>query len=279
VNVFGAVRALSRLGHFAGLTGAALVNALADEGKFSAAVRSFQAFHGLEQTGAVDGPTADRLALPRCGHPDFMADSSAECAWPMKAVTYAQAFAFSGFDTATVAAAYDQAWASWAAVCGVEPAAAVPGGPVNVLGRTGRGAADGFDASNTILALSELPCGVPATAQIHQVFNAAESWTKEMLLAVMAHEIGHALGLPHLPGSNLMNPYYTPGLAVPQPADVAEAVARYGPPAAQPATPPTPPGPGPAVPPAPGGGAVRVRISVPAAGDYDLTITAAPAAD
>jgi len=55
-------------------------------------------------------------------------------------------------------------------------------------------------------------------------------WTTSSLLAVVTHELGHALGLEHTPVPNsIMDPIYNPSITTPQSDDIAGIRAIYGP--------------------------------------------------
>ncbi len=59
------------------------------------------------------------------------------------------------------------------------------------------------------------------------IMDASEAWTNSMLHGVMLHEVGHALGLRHVEGSNVMNPIFL-GRIVLSRSDKEEIQRRYG---------------------------------------------------
>lgn len=115
--------------------------------------------------------------------------------------------------------------ALWSSVCGIDLRfQADPN--ANILARV-----EAMDGPNGVLGESYLPCGnVNPRTQLTQRYDTGERWTINFLKRVILHEVGHALGLDHAPqGSAVMSPYLT-DFAVPQPWDVEQMVARYGPP-------------------------------------------------
>ena len=99
-----------------------------------------------------------------------------------------------------------------------------------------------IDQKGKVLAWSTLPCyGLPVT----QKYDARESWdlqeekskTAPSLWLVIAHELGHALGLDHLPPNNIMAPYYHEMSTTPGTQDLQELQRRYNKRKDQPMTP------------------------------------------
>ena len=133
-----------------------------------------------------------------------------------------------------VRSVFQQAFDSWQSVCGLS---FEEGTPADILVTTGR-----IDGTFKVLAWSELPDG--SDRSLTQKYDTSESWivseappqNRIDLVAVAAHEIGHALGLDHArPGTrDLMEPTYAPGRRVPQPGDISRIVSLYGPPVAPP---------------------------------------------
>lgn len=188
---------------------------------------------------------ADPSVFGRCQHPDVMSDAmrGGLCKWPMKRVTWHQAVALTTLPPAQVQQAYVEAFAMWGAVCDLDPVYVDSPGMANIVARDGQGRRDDLDGPGGILAYSELPCNVAENAQIHQVIDAEEAWDYTMLRSCLAHELGHALGLPHLASGNLMQPFYSRSISEPQQGDIREMLARYGRRLAPPVTPPPPPPP------------------------------------
>lgn len=196
----------------------------------SRAVKAYQEFNGLEPTGAVEPRTANRIHRPRCGLPDFnlTAPGGAPCKWLHKKITYYHDITLPGITDEQVKEAYDIAFSQWAEVCDIEPTRVDGADKANIYARSGVGRASGLDNKGGTLAWSELPCGVTENVQLDQMFDEAEPWSFNMAVAVICHELGHALGLPHLNAGNLMAPYYDPNVTGPQKGDIKEIVKLYG---------------------------------------------------
>lgn len=132
--------------------------------------------------------------------------------------------------------------AAWSKVCGVT--FALTTGTPDILVTTGN-----IDGPSGTLAWSELP-GSGTTQRLTQKYDAAEAWIIALnppasridLTRVVTHEIGHAIGIPHIGSGNLMAPTYSTKIREPQAGDISEAIGRYGNP--RPTVPPSTPTPG-----------------------------------
>jgi len=197
--------------------------------KLDLAIHEYQSFHGLKSDGIVGEKTARVLLRHRCGLPDFnIVGSGKPCKWPMRKITYHSKLKLPGITSAQTVAAYDIAFAQWSAVCNIQPERVRSPGLANILAKSGVGKANQLDARGGTLAWSELPCDVTAHMQLDQMFDEDEEWSFNMAIAVICHELGHALGLAHLERGNLMAPYYDPNTRTPQRGDIREMVALYG---------------------------------------------------
>lgn len=194
------------------------------------AICAYQKFNGLDECGCVDDVTAHRLNRRRCGLPDFgLTDPNGEpCKWPMAKISYYHDVKMPGMTDEQVREAYDIAFSQWAEVCNIEPTRVEGPERANIYAKSGSGKKYNLDNRGGTLAWSELPCGVAENVQLDQMFDEAEPWSFNMAIAVICHELGHALGLPHLNNGNLMAPYYDPNVTTPQKGDIEEIVKLYG---------------------------------------------------
>lgn len=194
-----------------------------------AAIKEYQKFHGIEPTGIVEIRTAHEFSRYRCGLPDFnLTNADEPCRWPMRRITYFSELNLPGITDVQASLAFDAAIMQWANVCDIEPFRVEEISKANIYAKSGRGRTVHLDDRGGTLAWSELPCGVTENIQLDQMYDEAESWSFDMAVAVMCHELGHALGLPHLNHGNLMAPYYDPNVNKPQKGDIEEIVKLYG---------------------------------------------------
>lgn len=180
-----------------------------------------------------------------CGSLDVRAVRGAAAAWRKREITWRVAGQLPGVGAETFRQAAAHSFAQWAAVTTLAFREASAGEAADVTVTAGP-----IDGAFGVLAWSELPDGTdrPLTQRYDtgDRFVLAERPQQGQvdLLAVMTHEVGHALGLEHdaADSGSLMAPTYVAGRRAPQANDVARIQQLYGKPARpQPPAPPQPP--------------------------------------
>jgi hypothetical protein len=164
--------------------------------------------------------------------------------------------------------AFSEAFHSWSDVCGLEFFHATPT-TCDILITFGR-----IDGSMGVLAWSELPPG--DDRMLTQKYDTGDGFVvavtpsrgKIDLVAVAAHEIGHALGLDHTGRGtgDLLEPVYLAGKRTPQAGDIRRIQMLYGPPHTKTTTPAPAPDPVP-------GGQKPVRIVIKGADLVEFIVT------
>jgi hypothetical protein len=166
-----------------------------------------------------------------CAVPDSLGTGRI-CKWPTERVTWAVTGLLPGISEGEQLDAYAVAWQRWADVCGVRPEYTRNARTAHVLMGSGR-----IDGPSGTLAWSQLPCG--EVQQVEQRYDTLDVWCvchegmpprgKIDLVRVACHEIGHALGMPHIGEGNLMAPVYSVHVWTPQRGDIEDMIRRYGP--------------------------------------------------
>lgn len=201
-------------------------------------VQDYQEWHGLTPDGEI-GPVTKRSLdeIRICGHPDKMAMSNVR-PWRKRNLRWSYVGNLGSIDRDSFMGAAEEAFGYWSAVCGLTFEF---GNNPDIELDTGK-----IDGPFSVLAYSGLPNG--SDSRIGQKYDSDEPWIiasnpprhKIDLVAVICHEVGHALGLVHIPQSSelaLMNPTYRAGLRTPQRQDIEKIQAFYGPSKAEPKPP------------------------------------------
>lgn len=212
------------------------------------AVSQYRTFNGLTPGEQIDEELLIEISKPRCSVPDFVRPAEASlCKWPMMNVTLAHKLsALNPLSSEVEDQLVRKACAAWNAACGINLQVTSAFGSSNInseVGSTGAG----------VLAYSYLPCGASQNTRLQQVYSRSTNWSQNLLLQVLIHEIGHAIGLDHGPQGALMQPTASGNILAPQSWDIAQVQSRYGKP--QPKPEPEPPKPEP-----PAGGYVIGKV-------------------
>lgn len=182
------------------------------------ALRRFQRFAHIPVTGEVDAQTRVAMGRKRCGMADVGEFTTGHGDWDTHELTYSFQNYTPDVPRSEILWAIDQAFGMWSGVTPLRFRRVADGTGGNIVIRFVSGAhgdSNPFDGPGNILAHAFYPSnGGAIRGDTH--FDEAETWRVDLpitsgfdLVAVAAHEFGHAIGLGHsdVDGA-LMQPFY-----------------------------------------------------------------------
>jgi Matrixin/Putative peptidoglycan binding domain len=182
------------------------------------ALRKFQAYYGLPETGQLDADTVHLMQTPRCGNPDnpnrffqMTARGGVAARFTLQGNRWNKSNVTFGFENFTgdltqqlIIANIRQAFLAWSRVCFLTFTEVSGTADISIAFRTGNhGDGSSFDGPGNTLAHGFFPPpnGGAIAGDLH--FDDAEMWTTNDpptgfdFLTVAIHEVGHTLGLEH----------------------------------------------------------------------------------
>lgn len=204
-----------------------------DYREVSKGIKALQTLHGLPAIGFVDAPTERMLAAPRpCSLPDMLLGMGTDgpiglySAAHRRGIAWSVSSSWGGLHRDEVIIAIARAWMQWRDVCAIDPYFTEE--ETNSAVRFEYGL---IDRRGGVLAQTPMSSNWPKTV----TFDAYESFVISEdppqfyvdLYRTALHEIGHVLGIGHLPAGNLMQPLYS-HLNVLRPGDIEAAQQRWG---------------------------------------------------
>jgi len=187
------------------------------------ALKAYQDFHGLEQSGKLDSGTLAELRKKRCAMADIGEFSTHGNKWNKTTLTYGfvNYTSDNNLTPASIHQAVAQAFALWAAETPLSfRRVNIDANPdIRIRFASGNhGDGANFDGASGVLAHAFYPPPNSGSLAGDAHFDEAESWTinippgsnKIDLVTVAAHEFGHSLGMRHSNVSgSLMFPSYS----------------------------------------------------------------------
>lgn len=198
----------------------------------------YQSANFLSATGQLDNATVRSLTSVRfCQLPErFVLDAANPARWKNQPIIwgFSTQFQLPGFSRENLAECFMWAFRQWELVCDITfKYTESANDDKDITITSGR-----IDNAGNTLAWSEMPTSPSHNSPLTQKFDSSEPYifssnpppNRIDLGAVACHEIGHAIGIPHLPTNSrsLMAPIYSPAIRTPQAGDIAAAKLRYG---------------------------------------------------
>lgn len=212
---------LTRLGHLAPTSANDIGSALRDMDHLRAAVKQFQKFAALPQTGIVDEETKRQFSKPRCGRPDVESAGqrhrrylTVSSGWQNREITWSLDRMTHHVPKEKIQQAMKDAFQVWETSGMLRFRYEKEGKGDIQVGFHKHNHNDGypFDGAGGVLAHAFYP-GSGIGGDVHfddsESWNAAYDYNSPDLYSAGIHELGHSLGLAHSSRQDaIMFPYY-----------------------------------------------------------------------
>lgn len=210
--------------------------------EFISAVKSFQRFFQLKETGQLDLQTVRALDTQRCGCADFVMAGATRWGFGKNKITVSIHQFVGGLTQERQEQLLIESLTSIEEVCNIEFTYLGRGKAADInIWSSNKG--NGLGSPNGVLAYAFLSTGQP----VDLFMDLSETWIDNpnmrgiLYKNVLCHEKTHCLGISHIetPGS-LMNPFYNVLIDKPKEADIKALQAIYGAPKQKPIPNPVP---------------------------------------
>lgn len=199
----------------------------------AAAIRRVQTQTGIVVDGVPGPETQSILTLPRCGVREHI--GAVQGKWSKPVLKYAVLSYVPLVDRTSQDQAIDEALNKWAGVCNIRFVRITDAQQADLIISASGRRDEEFGTRGGVLAWCEVPVTANWDQPLQMKLDTSEAWTVSLMIRVVCHEGGHALGFGHSRiKTALMAPYVSETDRPVEPDDISLAVEVYGKPVAAP---------------------------------------------